>query len=307
MATPIDYVAAATAVAESASEPEAGASPEAPAVQETQPAPVADIVTPAPAPAPSETKPEPVSRVAKSFEDLARERVALRGEREKLKTEGAELSRSRALADAAAKGDAMALLAAAGIPWSKAAQQVLEGHGVKPPVESEAPQADDPREARLAALERELSTSKAQAARENVLGQVRARVASDATKFRFTASLKAEAEAIRYLEQFHNETGELPGSNIEESLEIALEAVEAHYTAEAKKWAGLLTPGSGPVTLPISKPVVPPVGVVSQQAAPKTLTNNVGSGPSSATPGEKPGRKSDDDYIIAAIQAANQY
>ncbi len=288
-----DYVAAATALAE-------GAAPEVPVVE--APVTPAAVETPAPAaaeisePAPVSTvaavKPEAkVDRVTKSFEDLAREKAAFRAEKEKLAT-----GRATTLEAAAAKRDAIALLEAAGIPWKEAAEQILSSPGEKPRKEE-----PDARDTRLAALEQELASRREQEGREKVLSKLSARVAADPVKFKYVSGLKAEREAIGFLEQYYKDTGEMPGASPEESMEIALEAIETHHAKMAKIYAPL-TGASGAATVPASKTAVPAVGAVSQQA-PKTLTNRTGAGPSSASPGSnKP--KTSEDYVRAAIEAA---
>ncbi len=296
-----DYIAAATAVAsgEAPAAPVVEA-PAAPAVAEVKPevAATAPTTPEASAPAAAAEAPKPDApkpdRVTKSFEDLAREKAAFRAEKEKFSG-----GRAKSLDEAAAKGDAMALLAAAGIPWSKAAQQVLEGVGKT--ATPEQPPEPDERDRRLAALEQEIAGTKAQNVRASLMRELTSRTAAAPAKFKYVAGLKTEHEAIKFIESYYNQTGELPGGDINESMEIALEAVETHYAKEAQKYASL-TPVSANATISTGKQAVPAVGAVSQQA-PKTLTNSTGSGPSSAS-GSKSRPKTSDEYIAAAIEAA---
>ncbi len=298
-----DYIAAATAIANNEPAPEAPAAP-VPVVAEANAAPAApDAVTGAAVSPeadkkevspPADKKPEP-TRVEKGLEDLAREKAAFRQEREAAK---AEISEARAMRDAAQKGDAMALLAAARIPWSQAARQVLEGHG-KPEAKAPAQEEVDPRDARLAALEKEIATTKERAARADLMGQLKERTTGG--KYPHLAAMEAEPEALSYIEQYFKETGELPGKTLDETLEIALEAVETAKAKEAKRWEGVLTKLRPGAVVPVSKSVVPAVGAVSQLAA-KTLTNNVGSGPQSSSAAPKKPR-TDEEYRLAAIEA----
>lgn len=298
--TAADYVAAATAIAE-------GPAPEVPAAVETlipaganssEPVEVSTVAeTPGEekpleadkieAPPPADKK--PASRIEKGYEDLAREKAAFRKERE---AAGAE----RALSEAAKRGDAMALLAAAGIPWSKAAQQVLDGTGKRSAPEVEEP---DPRDQRLAALEQEIATTKASAMRQQLMGNLK-ELTKDA-RFKHVAGMEAEGQVIGYIERYFNETGELPGSNLQETMEIAAEAVETQLAKEAARWSKVLTGFKGGATVPSSKSVVPAAGASSQVAS-KTLTNNVGSGPAPASAAPKK-PKTDEEYQRAALEA----
>ncbi len=302
MPAPVDFVALATAVAE-APAPAATETPAAPVAADPQ-APEASAAAELPAegaPAPEasgdkkpEAKAEPKpDRVVKGFEDLASAKAAFRAERE------AALKEYAPLVEAKKSRSALKILEANGVTWKEAAEEILsKGSSGKITEQAEV----DPRDARLAALEQEIHSTKTRAARANATGQLEARVKADPAKFKHVAHFKAEGEALRYIEQYFNENDELPApGDVAESMEIALEAVEAHYVKEADRWRGVLTPGSGSANVPVSKSAVPADGAVSQQA-PKTLTNNVGAGPaptSAAT--KKP--KTDEDYQRAVIEA----
>jgi len=289
-----DYVAAALAVAETPSEapaaPAAGVTVAQPLEAEVSAAEAKDGETPAAEPAKEPEAAKPVDKVAKGYEDLARDKAALRAERE-------ELKQYRALADAKKNGDAMALLAAAGIPWSKAAEQVLASGSLK--AEKEEPEVD-PRDARLAALEQEISSRKEAETKASVLSAAKARTGADPEKFKLVAKMGEEGKAIRYIEQYFSKFGELPGETLDESIELALEAVEQELSKESKRWESVLTSFKGASTVP-AKSAVPADGAVSKQA-PKTLTNNVGAGPAPASAAPKK-PKTDAEYVAAAIEA----
>lgn len=299
-----DYVAATIAAMSEEVAPAVEA-PAAPAAGEPSVPAAPAVETPAPAlvegaPVVEEAKKEvekpaekPLpDRIAKSFEDLAREKAAFREEKAQFST-----GQAKAMTEAATKKDAMALLAAAGISWADAARQVLEGSGAKPPQRKAEPDEPDPRDARLAALEAEIQGNKANAMRAKVLTDVRTLVGGN-PKFKHVAGLEAEQAVIEYIENYHAQTGELPGENLAESLEIATEAVETHLAKEATRWAKVLTTGTGVATKDV-KPAVPAVGVVSQV---KTLTNNSGSGPKTAPiPPKKP--KTEEEYQALALAA----
>jgi hypothetical protein len=318
-----DYMAAALAATDAAvAAPEveivaapapvtAVAAAEAPAADEPEVSEADDDSPVAEAPAASkpEVKPEvkveaKPSRLEKSYDDIARQQAAIRKDREALAAEKTELASARSLAEAAKRGDAMALLAAAKIPWSKAAKQVLEGHGVEVP-DDEEPEADAP-----TALRQEVDQLKARLAARDAadtqaqfMNALQTKLKEGGDKFKLVAARKAEMQAVRFISDFYNETGRLPGEDFDETMEIALEAVEARLVKERDSWAPLLTSASGAVTVPASKSAVP-AGAVSQQA-PKTLTNSSGSGPKGA-PSNSPSKlKTDEDYIAAALELAN--
>jgi hypothetical protein len=292
MKTAADYVSAATAVAD--------APTDAPAAVPNEPvapvAPVAPVDQDAGTVPPAEMPAAPVkTKAAISLEQVAAAKAALRKEKEEF---AGQSGPSKAMTEAAAKKDAMALLAAAGISWADAARQVLEGGGAGPAAKKPAAEEVDPRDARLAALEAEIQSNKSEAMRSKVMTQVQTLV-KDNPKFKYVAGRAAEAEVISFIERYHEQTGELPGDNIAESLEIAAEAVETHLAKEAASWSKLLTPVSSAVTPP-AKAAVPAAEATSQQA--KTLTSSTGSGPKTAPVASKKS-KTPEEYQQAALDA----
>lgn len=251
----------------------------------------------------TEEKPKLQTRVDKGLEDIAREKAALRADREKLKADAAILEEAKELLEAAKSGDALKLMARAKIPWSKAAKQVLDGDTADEPV---APAKPSPELSRIEALEREIAARNARDMQAQVTAKMSARVEAEPEKFKYTKHFgdEALAQARVYIETYFAQTGELPSpGNPDESLEIALEAVEAHLVKESKRWSSVLTPGTPVATVPGSKAVVPAVGATSQKAAAKTLTNQVASGPNK-TPSDAPKKaQTSDDYIAATLEA----
>lgn len=300
-----DYVAAAIAAAEASETPSSE-----PAAEEVQPS------TPEPASTgtaetdssdnspPVEKKPDSleapakVDRVAKGFEDLAREKAMFRAEREKFKAEQAEAQEFANLRIAAKKKSAMALLAAAGIPWSQAAQEVLEGTGGGAPEKKESTPEEDPREARIAALEREIATAKAAAGRADVMTKLNTKVREMADKFPLVESAGEAAKALDYIEQYFAQHNELPGETADETMEIALEVVETRLKKEAERWEKVLTKWRGGASVSTVKPATPPAP--SQVAQNRTLTNTASAGPSNT---QKARPKTADEYRLAALQA----
>lgn len=318
------YIAAAMAIAD-APPPAETPAPEAPAapevkVQEVEPEPDAELDAAAaelaaedeapatPAKPKVEAKPEakeaPKSpRLEKSYEDLARRESDLRKAQEAAKADAAIIAESKRVMAAVKSRDALALLKEAGIPWSEAAQQVLAGSGRK----AEKPEDDDDDESaapekRLSAIEQELYAIKAQKAEAEFRGNLASKVAEDPAKYKLVTARKAEGDVMRFIEDFFKQTKRLPGDTLDETMEIALEAVEMRLRKERDSWREHLTDDDGAVTSSSSKLAVP-AGAASKQA-PKTLTNNTGSGPSSLKTGATSKAKTDDDYIAAAIAAA---
>lgn len=304
MNNPTDYLAAAIAVANApadsaapAGEP-AGAAPDQGALEAAEPAEAAESE-----PEEGEAEPEKPAaappkpdKITKSLADVAAAKAELRRERAALDAEAGPV---KAVLQALKTRDAMALLAAANIPWSEAARQVLEGTGTKPPKKQAAESEDeDPRDARIAALEQENAANKANATKAKVLGAVSALV-KDNEKFNHIAKLGEESRVLEYIERYHAQTGELPGETLEESLTIAAEAVEVQLKKEAARWQKVLQPASGAATL-LPKAAVPAAEATSKQA--KTLTNSTGSGPKTA-PVTSKAPKSPEDYQRAALEA----
>lgn len=295
----IDYVAAATAVAEAAPVPEVSAETAAPAeaVAESaaaEPGETAEVAAPA-----AETKVAPVAdKVTKTLADVAAAKADLRREREALDAESGPI---KAVIQALKTRDAMALLAAANIPWSEAARQVLEGTGAKPP-KAAAKDDDEPTglKAEVAELRNRLAARDAAEGRAKVSAKIGTLV-KDNPKFRHVDKMEATDQVLAFIEHYHKETGELPGATPEESFEIAAEAVEQHLAKEAKRWAKVLPGSSGDATKPISKSEVPAAEATSQQA--KTLSNTTGSGPKTAPVASKKTVKTPEQYQQEVLNA----
>ncbi len=225
---------------------------------------------------------------------MAAGKAELRKQREAME---AEYAPYKELAAAKKSGSAMAVLAAAGISWKDAAREVLEG-GAGPAAKITKEEPVDPRDARIAALEQESANAKANAMRQKVTGDIDTMVKGN-PKFKHIEKMEGTSQVITFIEEYHRQTGELPGSNLAESLEIAAEAVEVHLKKEADRWAKVLQ-GFGGTATPDVKAAVPAAEATSQQA--KTLTNTTGSGPKTApVASKKP--KSPEEYRQAALDA----
>lgn len=299
MAEKTNYQAAAIAALEAMPEdgnaaetPEAPA-PEAKATEEETP--VADSVADsAKAEVPEKTS-EKVEPPKKSFADLAKEKADARARKAQADAQEAELREARALIEFARKGDAVGLLTAAKIPWSKAASQVLGGKTEEEP-EKPAPDTE------IAKLREELNGFKEEARQARnaaKLAEVRAQAADlvkkGGDKYLFVAEHDAAADAVDFVRQYYSETGELPGETLEESLQIGLEAVEADLAKKADKWEKALAKKKGVVTNTTKQEVT---SVAASKKAAQTLTNNTASGPRTGETAKK--AKSELDYRKAA-------
>jgi hypothetical protein len=299
MADKVDYQSAAIAALTAA---EAEAPPEAPAA-EAAAEPVEPVEgdepaaegTPPADPVKAEAPPaEPAKKDAtKTWADVAREKAANRAAKAELAADRAKISRAEALLAAAESGDAMGLLAAAKIPWSAAAKQVIEGGKTDPKTDEKQPVN---LEQEVAELKAEIRAGKAEKQMNAVLGQIKEK----AGKYKYVSGLEAEKDVFDYLKAYHAETGEMPGDNLEESIEIACEAVELHLSKSGERWKKVLTdPGSGDKK---DLKSASPSGTASKQAA-RTLTNDVGSGPRGSDPAKPKVLKTEDDYRSAALAA----
>lgn len=256
--------------------------------------------------APEEKAPEKKEEPKKSLVDIAKEKAEARKAAKADAATQEKLTKAERLLAAAEKGDAMALLAAAGVSWSKAAKQVLEGHGATEDEaeESEAPAAKSvpsKLEQEVAELKRELAERREREARQTAMTAVKDAIAADPERFKLVGARKAETKALQYIERYYAETGELPGETFEQSIEIGLEATEIELRKELESWKPLLSSASG--TTNPGKRAVPDEAVRNQ--ASKTLTNANGAHPRPAAK-TSPQPLTDDDYIAAATALMEQ-
>lgn len=241
---------------------------------------------------PEEKKP---AKAEKTWEEIAREKAKLREERQASAAEKARLTRAEALLQAAESGDALGLLAAAKIPWSKAAKQVLEGGKAEEP----APEADEKPASKLerevAELKAELQAAKYEKAKTKLMDKIK----ETGQGFKFVSGLEAENEVFDFMDAYYRKTGEQLGDSLEESIQIACEAVDRDLAKKGDRWKKVLISG-GSENKGEGKPAVP--STASKQV--RTLTNDTGSGPRSVNPVKtQSGPKSDSDYRNDALKA----
>lgn len=222
----------------------------------------------------------------KDWEKIAKEKAAARVKA----AEEAEAPKMKALLAAAKAGDAMSLLAAAGIPWSAAAQQVIDGGKVEAKKQEQQSEPESDIQKELREIKAELNARKYTEAKGKLMDKIKEAATASAP---FVAGLEAEEEVFEFLDRYYRETGEQPGETLEESIEIACEAVEQKLRKKGEKWKNVLTnPGSGN-TRNGSKQVSP--SAASNRVA-KTLTNDTGAGPRSVNPAKPKVAKTEQDY-----------
>lgn len=234
----------------------------------------------------------------KDWEKIAREKAEARRKAEAEKLSQADQIKANALLEAARSGDAMSLLTAAGIPWSAAAQQVINGGKAadkKADPEKQDGKELSPIEKELAEVKAELQAQKYERSKAKVMDQIKTIAGSKAPLVR---ALEAEDEVFAFLDQYVRETGEKPAETLEESIEIACEAVEMRHRKKGEKYRDALTKlGSGNNKDP--KQATP--STASNKVA-KTLTNDTGSGPRSVSPVKTKVARSEEDYRLEALK-----
>lgn len=151
----------------------------------------------------------------------------------------------------------------------------------------------EPADDKYTALQKEIADLKARAQNEEIsrqrvqlFDQMKATLKDD-PKFQYVNSLEDYEGVERVIIEFHRETGELPGSNLAESVKLAAEVVEARLRKEAEKWkkvsGGLTHPASG-APVPSKAPEQSPA---TGSAAPRTLTNANTTAPAATRPPPK--------------------
>ncbi len=264
-----DKAAKAAPVAEEAA-PEEGEEVEVEAPKEEE--------KPAPKEGKKEALPDPLR---KSFEALALEKKAMRDERDKYKSEMAELSRFRAIDVAAKNRDALGVLAAHGLSFKDVNLQVAGGADPTDLPEDKQ-EAKSPLEERLAALETTLQKERFQRHMDNLQGQMAKAV--DAKKYpTIAAEPELVADAHKLLIDHTRQTGSPPGSNLNESMHMALEAIEAREQAANEKYRkrlGLTTSKNLTDTeVAASKSAVEPASGLGTS---RTISNSHASAPKAA-------------------------
>ena len=259
-------------------------SPEPEATSAAEPAiePVKAGEVPAKEEEKAETKPAETEKKddePKGFDVLVREKAALRKREQQLH----EKEQSFAKFEAAKTGkDPLALLAAAGFSYRDLVQQVIDGKISDKPADgkTDTPEVAALR-AQVAEMQKMFTQSRVEAQQAQVQGRAAELALEGGDKFKVTTAKKMTNRAIRYLEEYYQQVGEWPAATLDDSLVMALEAVEADLRREADSWRPFLTPGGEPAKVVGTEPaMVSPKEVVRQGTsgqAPqsKTLTNSL--------------------------------
>lgn len=234
------------------------------------------------------------------FDVLAKEKAALR----KREQRAAELERRfGAVLAAAESGDVVRAVRELGFSHEQYNEQMLSGKHAGP-APKRAPQASDSALAReVAELKQMLITQQAQSIQRETM-QTAASVAKEMEKqLPFVHAQGAQGKAIEYIEKYYSETGEMPGQTMEQSIRLALGAVERDLAAEAKKWEGVLTKVRGRAVVADEEPEEAPEKAVrrpseKQGSTRKTLTNS-SAGPSRSAVSDEP--RTEEDYRARAL------
>jgi len=165
-----------------------------------------------------------------SFEKLAREKKELRAREEKLKAAEGRMSKLETVERLAAANDGLGVLAALGVKYSGFVKQQLE-KGAAPDDEDDAtpPPADSLEEIRaeLQQLREESRQRKLKEGDQVLRGAVNDFVKTAAEKFpNIAGDPDLAKDVVEEMIRFTKETGAPPGDTLEESIQMAAEAVE---------------------------------------------------------------------------------
>ncbi len=244
--------------------------------------------------------------IRKSFETLAREKAEVRAQKERFRQlEGIERELGpqgiHELLAAKARGDTAGVLKALGIKpgdvqYEQAKSQIEEVQN---------PPTNDPRfdalQKELAELRAERQAEKYSVGRKNTLERT-ANLAKAPEFELISDEPAAHDEALKMVEDYIKAHNEMPAETPEESLKLALAAVNEKYIEEAAKWEKRLTK-----VKKVDK-VVPVASESPAQSTPaesevgksRTLTNSLSS---STPPPPNSSPQSDEDYHRLAIAA----
>ena len=249
-------------------------------------------------------KPEKDLKPKKTLEQIAREKAAARmakeqerpvqGLQSKLGPQG-----MHQLNQAIERNDVRGILSALGVKPGdvqfEATKDKLE--------EVDAPRADPRYEAlekKLAALENERQQEKMTQGRSKALDFTR-EMAKDPAFELIADEPEAMDQALKVVEDFIREHGEMPAETREESIKLGLELVSEKYKKEAERWAKVLTKVKKPDITQSESPEQS-TRAVSDVGKSRTLTNSTSSAP--VRPKTTP--RTEADYHAAAIAALKQ-
>ncbi len=206
----------------------------------------------------------------------------MRKETEALKVREAKVAKYEMLERAVANDDGMGALQILGIKYSTLVKQEINKG--RPPVAEEEPSDEpNPYEQRIAALESTLREAKMKQADSDLRGHVTAAAQKAVTKYpNIAADPELARDVVAQLIAFTKEAGRPPGDTLDESIQMALEAVENREEQAAQKYlkrkglTGVKAPDSIP-TAGTKSAVDPAASELAKKS--RTLTNSHASTP----------------------------
>lgn len=236
--------------------------------------------------------------VPKNLAALAREKAELR--KQKTELEQAQRETAKLMTAMRAK-DPLALLAAAGFSYQQLVEQVIEGKVSSDGSEPEKAGGEKEWASRVEALEKQIQQERAGRARAEATATVRKLAAEGGDKFALVREQNAEGKVLAYLEDYYNKTGEMPAESLDESLAIAMEAVETDLNSELERW--LTTSKAKAKMGSVAQPAQGTAGKAEGSGPPSkvvsTLTNKGTSSPSKHVAPPEP--KTPEDYRRLAL------
>lgn len=238
-----------------------------------------------PAAEPAPATPAPKDDEVPALVRIAREKDALRKEKESVSPHLQMLKRFtpqqlQRLAAAAEAEDPVAAMAALNFTHSQYTNKLLGSKQVAPetPVSETS---DDPKytslQQEVAALRAERENERIQTSRSQFFSKTEALLKDD-PKFKHLVGLGEWESVERVVLEHIQETGQPPGETLEETIRLAAEVVEHRLKKQAEKWSKVLTPGSAPAPVPSKAPESPRPAPES----PRTLTNANTTAPAAA-------------------------
>lgn len=281
-------------------------------------APAAETPPPAPAAEPEkkmEVKPEvkeqpqekpPSDSIARSFENLAKQKAELRAKEQAIAEKERRVSKLEALEAAAATRDPIAVLRAAGMSWSEATEAVvgLSKGGKKP----EEPKADQTVSV-VEKLQQEIAALRAEQWQKEQISNIgNALTKAPSEKFRLVKELLSPQDIYNQIAAHYSASGgQLPAETFEDSVQMVMEAMEVQLKQQAERFSkvlGLTAPSTSP-TVPEVKSVVPVGESDKPGSKPVTLTNNLDAAPRPVAPTNNRPRTAED-YQREAIAALEE-
>lgn len=236
--------------------------------------------------------------IRKSLEQIAREKAALRAEKEAVRPlQGLQARLGpqgvHQLEQALASGSTAEIIRALGIKPGdvkfEAAKEIIN---------------EKPENPEFEAVRRELAEIKAERQRERMEIGRRSTLeltSKLATEYEWISDdPKAHDEALGMVEDFIRRHGEMPATTREESLKLALADVNERYEKEASLWEKRLTRRKGHAKVESESPEQS-TPATSELGFNSSITNSMSSAPSRAPVKTQP--KSDEDYQAAALAA----